>query len=76
MAPAEGYISNMIMGIILTPFMAVPLISSTVASAYIEALGEEYLKALSAVESESFDMGSDIDISRVYEELQKQQKEM
>jgi GTP-binding protein EngB required for normal cell division len=75
-APAEEYISNMIMGIILTPFMAVPLISSTVASAYIEALGEEYLKALSAVESESFDMGSDIDISRVYEELQKQQKEM
>ena len=70
-APAEEHIANVVVGAVATPFMAVPLLSSLAASVYIESVGETYLKALSAVANESF---SDIDISRVYDELLKQQK--
>lgn len=72
-APAEDHIVNAMVGAVATPFMAVPLLSSLVASAYIESLGETYLKALSAVANELF---PDIDISRVYDELLKHQNEM
>ena len=72
-APAGDHVANAIVGVVVTPFMAVPLLSSPVASAYIESIGGAFLKALSSVANSSF---SDIDISRVYDELLKQQKEM
>ena len=72
-APAEEHAVNAIVGLIATPLMAVPALSSLAASAYIESLGSTYLGALSFAANESF---SDVDISRVYDELLKQQKEM
>lgn len=71
---SEEYLTNVIAGIIITPFMAIPLLSSAAAESYVQTIGTEYLKALTVADNESFDMGTDIDISRVYEELQKQQK--
>ena len=46
---AEEVFTNAVVGIIATPFMIVPLLSAAVASAYVETVGESYLKALMSV---------------------------
>lgn len=43
---AEELFTNVFLGVIITPFMAVPFLSSLAASAYIETAGEGYLKAM------------------------------
>lgn len=72
-APADEHITNVVAGIVLTPLMAIPILSALMASSYVETIGNTYLKALSTVANEPF---PGIDISRVYNELQKQQQEM
>lgn len=68
---------NAVIGVIATPFMAVPLLSIPVAQAYVEAVGESYLKVLLAV----IDKSSDIELKdnslmavRIKEELRKIEK--
>lgn len=72
-APTENHVKNAIVGVIATPLMAVPLLSSAAASAYIESLGSAYLDVLSCAVKEPFS-DIDIDISRVRNELLKQQE--
>jgi len=71
---AEDIFASVIAGAILTPLMAVPIISAAAASAYIEAVGESYLDALmgivedfSAVELED----NDLMIERIQMEIKK-----
>ena len=46
---AEELFTNVIVGLIVTPFMAVPLLSIPVAEGYIESVGEDYLSSLMSV---------------------------
>jgi len=71
---AEDIFTSAIAGAILTPLMAVPIISAAAASAYIETVGESYLDALmgivedfSAVELED----NDLMIERIQMEIKK-----
>jgi Predicted GTPase len=43
---ADEIFSDVVVGILSTPLMAIPLISAAAASAYVETTGEGYLKAL------------------------------
>lgn len=72
-APAENHIANAMLGIIATPLMIVPVLSSAVASGYVAGTGETYLEALSLATN---DGTLNVDISRVYEELKRQKKKM
>lgn len=45
--------SNIALGVLATPFMAVPLWGAIPAMAYIETVGESYLKALSDMNRKS-----------------------
>jgi len=46
---------SIIAGLVFTPLMAVPLLSSLTAQAYIESVGEEYLKVLLTIINRSTD---------------------
>lgn len=46
---ADELFADVVLGIVATPFMAVPLLSSLVAQSYIETIGEGYLKVMIAV---------------------------
>ena len=46
---ADEVFADAIIGLIVTPFMAVPLLSAAVASAYVQTVGESYLNALISV---------------------------
>ena len=46
---AEEVFTDVVVGIVATPFMMIPLFSAAVASAYVETIGENYLKALMSV---------------------------
>ena len=43
---STSVIADVIVGLIATPFMAIPLVSRLVTEAYVEALGEQYLNAV------------------------------
>ncbi len=43
---AEEIFADVVLGVIVTPFMAVPFLSIAVAETYIETVGEGYLKAV------------------------------
>ena len=66
--------ADAILGVIATPFMAVPLLSIGVAKAYVETVGEGYLKVLMDV----IDNSNDIELNdntlmakRIKDELKK-----
>lgn len=46
---ADDIFANVVLGLISTPFMAVPLLSAAVAYAYVQQVGEDYMKALMSV---------------------------
>lgn len=74
---AEDIFTDVILGVIVTPFMAVPLLSAVVASSYIETIGENYLNVLiSIVHSASNNEILDEEImkKRLKEELSKLKK--
>lgn len=50
---ADEIFTDIIIGLIATPFMVVPFLSSLVASAYIETIGQGYLRAMIAIVKES-----------------------
>lgn len=52
---ADEVFADVIVGIIVTPFMAIPLLSIPVAIAYIETVGDKYLKAMINVIDNSTD---------------------
>lgn len=65
-------------GVILTPIMAVPFLSIAMASAYIDTVGENYLKVLVEVIDNSTDRDlhdNALMVKRIKEELQKLKKE-
>lgn len=65
---------NVVVGMIATPFLAVPLLSAGVASAYISAVGETYLDALiNAIEcSMDWELkNNELMSKRITEELNK-----
>lgn len=71
---AEELFSNVILGLIATPFMAVPLLSIPVAEAYIESVGEDYLSSLMSVlrrSSEAELENTELLKERLREELKK-----
>lgn len=68
---AAEHIGNAAVVAFVTPLMAVPLLSAATANAYIGTVGEDYLKILSKLASEG---RPSIEVSRIYEELEKQKK--
>lgn len=52
---ASDIFSDAVLGMIVTPFMAVPLLSIEIAETYVETVGETYLEALLAVIDSSAD---------------------
>ena len=46
---ADEIFTNAVLGLISTPFMVVPLLSAAVAYAYVQQVGEDYMKALMSV---------------------------
>lgn len=70
----EDIFANAVIGFIVTPFMAVPLLSAGIASAYISAVGEAYLDALINVIGLSMDgelKNNALMAKRITEELKK-----
>ncbi len=71
---AEDIFASVIAGAILTPLMAVPIISAAAASAYIEAVGENYLDALMSIVEDSSTVeleDNDLMIERIQMEIKK-----
>ena len=46
---AADIFANAVVGVIATPFMAVPLLSAAIAYGYVGAVGESYLDSLMCV---------------------------
>lgn len=70
-------VSNVIVGIIATPFMGIPVLSSIVAQAYVQSVGENYRDALIAVIEKSTDSElANIELvsKRIREELSRKIK--
>ena len=69
--------SDFIVGIVATPFMALPLISVAVASSYVETVGSTYLGTLESVlentDEKAFDNSEEM-VKRIEEELRKLKK--
>lgn len=66
--------NNIIVGLTMTPLMAIPFVSSSVASAYVRAVGNNYVKAMLSVIHLSSDeelKNSEIVRQRLKEELTK-----
>lgn len=71
---AEDIFVNVIVGALVTPFMAVPVFSAVIARAYIEQSGETYLEALMGVIEKSSDYelkNNKLMVERIREELKK-----
>lgn len=74
---ADEVFVDAVLGLIATPFMAVPLLSAAVASAYVQTVGESYLKALISVIYLSSDRelaDNELMKKRLKEELSKLKK--
>lgn len=75
---ADEKFADAVVGLIATPFLAVPLLSAAVASAYVQTVGENYLKALISVIHLSPDQELDdneLIKKRLKEELSRLKKE-
>lgn len=71
---AEEIFANVVVGVIATPFMVVPLLSTGVAFGYISTIGESYLDALINVVERSTDLelkNNELMSKRITEELTK-----
>ena len=69
--------ANALVGVVATPFMAIPLLSAAVAYAYVGTVGELYLDSLMGVISRSTDAelrNNDLMTARIKEELKKRKK--
>lgn len=74
---ASEIFTNAVVGIIATPLMMVPLLSSVVASAYVSTVGEAYLDSLMCVVEKSAlgDLrNNDLMSKRIKEEINKRKK--
>lgn len=74
---ASDILANAVVGLIATPFMAVPLVSAGVASAYVEAVGETYLDSLMMVIERSTDKelkNNNLMAERIKAEITKRKK--
>ena len=68
---AEEIFKDVILGLVASPFMCIPLLSAFAASAYIEQIGKDYMKALFGV----MDLSSDYELkdnALVKERLKKE----
>ncbi len=68
---ADEIFKDVILGLMTAPFMCIPLISAAAAAAYIEQIGEDYMKALFSV----IDLSSDYELkdnALVKERLKKE----
>lgn len=74
---AEEIFVNAVVGIIVTPFMAIPLISAAAAPSYIETVGKDYLDMLLEVVEESTDLDlkdNELMAQRIREEIKRRKK--
>jgi len=74
---ATDIFADAIVGVIATPFMAVPILSACVATAYIGAVGETYLNALTCVIERSNDWdlkNNELMSKRIREELKRRKE--
>ena len=74
---AADIFADAIVGVVVTPMMGVPLLSSVVASAYIETVGESYTSALIDAIERSSDkelINTNLMAKRIKEELTKRRK--
>lgn len=74
---ASDIFADAVVGVIVTPFMAVPLFSAVIASAYISSVGEAYLNSLMVVIGKSKDsdlVNNELMAQRIKEELKKRKK--
>ncbi len=74
---ANDIFADAVVGVIATPLMGIPLLSSVIASAYIETIGDAYLNTLMSVIERSSDTelkNNDLMSKRIREELQKRKK--
>lgn len=68
---ADEIFKDVILGLMTAPFMCIPLISAAAAAAYMEQIGEDYMKALFSV----IDLSSDYELkdnALVKERLKKE----
>ena len=68
---AEEIFADAVVGVIVTPMMAIPILSAAVAYAYVSSIGESYMKTLSEVMKES--KYSDLNNQKLMAERIKQQ---
>ena len=71
---SEEIFADVIVGLIVTPFMVVPILSSVAATAYVQTTGDGYLKAMMSVISLSSDQelkDTDLIKKRLKEELKR-----
>ena len=75
---AEEIFANVVTGIIMTPFMIIPILSITIAESYIETVGIDYQKALLMVIERSSDQelkDNTLMAKRIEDELRKIKKQ-
>ena len=68
---ADEIFTDVVLGVLATPLMAVPLLSSLAAQSYIEVVGENYLKAL--IEVIKISSESELKNKKIMKEKMKQQ---
>lgn len=74
---AADIFSNVVVGLVATPLMAVPVLSAFTASAYVETVGEGYLESLLSVIERSTDeelKNNRLMAKRIQAEIQKRKK--
>lgn len=78
---AKGFVADIfadvVIGVIATPLMGVPLLSSAIAAAYVQTVGESYLYTLMCVIERSSDTelkNNDLMSKRIREELRKRKR--
>ena len=74
---ADQIFANAVVAVISTPFMAIPVLSAVVATAYIESVGETYLDSLISVISVSTNkelQNADLMAARIKAEIEKRKK--
>jgi GTPase SAR1 family protein len=74
---ATEIFENAVVGIIVTPFMAIPLLSGFVASAYVETVGDGYMETMRhVIETSTVSELKDNELmsKRIKEEIRKRKK--
>lgn len=71
---ADEMFAEVVLGVVITPFMAVPVVSAGVASAYVDSVGNAYVDALLRAIEKSSDndlVDNELMAKRIKEELHK-----